>query len=125
VWPYNCEPIVAAGQALLVDDDFAIDDTISLTPTPGHSPCHCCVNIRSKGLEASVVGDLMHHMLQVREPDMSTVFDWDPKQAALSRRKFFSDSAGTGRFVLPIHFPHPTTGRIEADSKGFRYDFVR
>jgi metallo-beta-lactamase superfamily protein len=36
VWRFNCEPVVAAGQALLVDDDFALDDTFWLTPTPGH-----------------------------------------------------------------------------------------
>ena len=35
----NCLPIVEAGQALFVDDDYALDDTITLTPTPGHSPC--------------------------------------------------------------------------------------
>ena len=45
----NCLPVVEAGQALLVDDDYALDDTITLTPTPGHSPCHCCVNIFSAG----------------------------------------------------------------------------
>jgi len=28
VWRFNCEPVVAAGQALLVDDDFTLDDTI-------------------------------------------------------------------------------------------------
>ena len=28
VWRFNCEPVVAAGQALLVDDDFQLDDTI-------------------------------------------------------------------------------------------------
>jgi glyoxylase-like metal-dependent hydrolase (beta-lactamase superfamily II) len=125
VWPFNCEPVVAAGQALLVDDDYALDDTFWLTPTPGHSPCHCCVNIRSRGQQAIVVGDLMHHALQCREPDWSTVFDWDPAQAAQSRKKFLNDTAGTGRFVLPIHFPHPTTGLIEADGARFHYRFVR
>jgi len=126
VFPYNCAPIVEAGQALLVDDDFALDDTFTLQPTPGHSPCHCCVHIRSRGAHAVVVGDLMHHALQCLEPDWSTVFDWDAKQAAQSRRKFLSESAGTGRFVLPIHFPHPTTGLIEADgSVRFHYRFVR
>ena len=109
----------------LVDDDFALDDTFWLTPTPGHSPCHCCVNIRSRGQHAVVVGDMMHHALQCREPDWSTVFDWDPKQAAQSRRRFLGETAGTGRFVLPIHFPHPTTGLIEPDGKRFRYKFVR
>jgi glyoxylase-like metal-dependent hydrolase (beta-lactamase superfamily II) len=62
----NCLPVVEAGQALLVDDDYALDDTITLTPTPGHSPCHCCVNILSKGKRAVVAGDLMHHAIQCR-----------------------------------------------------------
>jgi glyoxylase-like metal-dependent hydrolase (beta-lactamase superfamily II) len=125
VWRFNCEPVVAAGQALLVDDDYALDDTLWLTPTPGHSPCHCCVNIRSGGQHAVIIGDLMHHALQCREPDWSTIFDWDPTLAALSRRRFLNDTAGTDRFVLPIHFPHPTAGRIEADGERFRYRFVR
>jgi glyoxylase-like metal-dependent hydrolase (beta-lactamase superfamily II) len=125
VWGYNCEPIVKAGQALLVDDDYQLDDTFSLTPTPGHSPCHCCVNIRSRGQHAVVIGDLMHHALQCREPGWSTIFDWDAKEAERSRRRFLTDTAGTNTFVLPIHFPHPTTGRIEADGDRFRYKFVR
>ena len=125
MWRFNCEPVVAAGQALLVDDDFALDDTMWLTPTPGHSPCHCCVNIRSGGQHAVVIGDLMHHALQCREPDWSTIFDWDPQQAARSRRRFLSDIAGTGVVVLPIHFPHPTAGLVEADGERFRYSFIR
>lgn len=88
VWNMNCLPIVEAGQALLVDDDYALDDTITLTPTPGHSPCHCCVNIFSKGQRAVVTGDMMHHALQCREPEWSTIFYIDAKQAAASRRGF-------------------------------------
>jgi glyoxylase-like metal-dependent hydrolase (beta-lactamase superfamily II) len=124
VWRFNCEPVVAAGQALLVDDDFALDDTITLTPMPGHSPCHCCVNIASRGQRAVITGDLMHHALQCREPDWSTVFDWDQAQAARSRRRFLTEVAGTGLVVMPVHFPHPTAGRVEADGKRFRYTFA-
>ncbi|MFL5155447.1 MAG: MBL fold metallo-hydrolase [Microvirga sp.] len=125
VWRFNCEPVVEAGQALLVDDDFALDDMVWLTPTPGHSPCHCCVNIRSGGERAVVTGDLFHHALQCREPQWSTIFDWDPKQAIASRRRFFGEVAGTGLLLLPIHFPAPTAGRLEADGERFRYSFVR
>jgi hypothetical protein len=46
-------------------------------------------------------------------------------EAARSRRKFLNETAGTGRFVLPIHFPPPTTGLIETDGERFRYKFVR
>jgi glyoxylase-like metal-dependent hydrolase (beta-lactamase superfamily II) len=125
VWRFNCEPVVAAGQALLVDDDYMLDDLVSLTPTPGHSPCHCCINIRSKGQRAVVTGDLMHHALQCREPEWSTIFDTDPVQAAQSRRSFLGSVAGTDTVILPVHFPAPTAGRIEADGDRFRYHFRR
>jgi hypothetical protein len=37
VFRFNCQPIVEAGQALLVDDGYQLDDTFWLVPTPGHS----------------------------------------------------------------------------------------
>ena len=123
VWRMNCLPIVEAGQALLVDDDYALDDTVTLTPTPGHSPCHCCVNIFSRGQRATVTGDMMHHALQCREPDWSTIFCFDPVQAAQSRRRFLASVADTDTIILPVHFPAPTAGRIEADGTRFRYRF--
>ena len=125
VWRYNCEPIVEAGQALLVDDDYTLDDTVWLTPTPGHAPCHCCVNIKSGGQRAVVTGDLMHHALQCREPDWSTIFDWDAKQAAVSRRKFLSEVAGTGHVRAADPFPVADDGTVEADGERFHYKFVR
>ena len=96
-----------------------------LSPTPGHSPCHCCVNIKSGGQRAVVTGDMMHHALQCREPEWSTIFDWDQKEAAASRRRFLGEIAGTGTFVLPIHFPNPTTGLVEPMGDGFDWKYVR
>jgi glyoxylase-like metal-dependent hydrolase (beta-lactamase superfamily II) len=125
VWTYNCRPIVEAGQALLVDDTYQLDDTFTLTPTPGHSPHHCCVDIRSRGQHAVVTGDMMHHALQCREPQWSTIFDTDQQQAARSRRQFLSKVADGPTLLLPIHFPAPTVGRIAADGERFRYNFVR
>lgn len=125
VWRFNCEPVVQAGQALLVDDGYMLDDMVWLTPTPGHAPCHCCVNIKSGGQRAVVTGDLMHHALQVREPDWSTIFDWDATQAAASRRKFLGEVADTPTLILPVHFPNPTVGRVTGDGDRFRYNFAR
>ena len=88
VWQQNCRPIVEAGRAELVDGNFALDDTIFLSESPGHSPHHYCVHIRSRGQEAVVSGDLMHHALQCREPDWSTIFCWDMALAAQTRRRF-------------------------------------
>jgi glyoxylase-like metal-dependent hydrolase (beta-lactamase superfamily II) len=122
-WSSNCRPIMEAGQALLVDDAFQLDDNFTLIPTPGHSACHYCVMIRSQGHQAIVTGDMMHHALQCREPDWSTIFDFDPVQAAQSRRRLLGLVADTGTFVLPVHFPQP--GLVSADGYRFRYAFVR
>ncbi len=89
VWTMNCEPIVEAGQALLIDESYSLDDTLFLSLSPGHTPYHCCVHIRSRGQEAIVLGDMMHHALQCREPDWSTGFCTEPLLAADTRWKFF------------------------------------
>jgi len=70
----NCLPVMEAGQALLVDTDFALDDLITAYPGARHTPGHYCINIHSGGQRAVVTGDLMHHPLQCREPDWSTIF---------------------------------------------------
>lgn len=123
VWQTNCLPVVEAGQAVLVDDHYEIDDYISLVPTPGHSPGHCCVRIRSNGMEALALGDLMHHPLQCREPDWSTPFCWDPDMAARSRRLVLNEAAEARTLLLPTHFPAPTAGYVDKDDQCFRYEF--
>jgi glyoxylase-like metal-dependent hydrolase (beta-lactamase superfamily II) len=124
VWTMNCEPIAAAGQALMVDDDYSLDDIVTLSLTPGHAPFHCCIDITSRGQRASVIGDLMHHALQCREPDWSTVFCADPAGAARSRRAFFERASEQGTILLPVHVPTPSAGRVRAEGDRFRWEFI-
>ncbi len=124
VWRDSCRPVVEAGQALLVDDDWELEDGIWLTPTPGHSPGHVCVNVRSRGRRAVFTGDLMHHALQCVEPDWSTCFCADPAMAAHSRRGVLEDVADTDTIVVPTHFPGPTAGRVVASGDAWRFRFL-
>ena len=124
VWRDSCQPVVEAGQALLVDDDWELEEGIWLTPTPGHSPGHVCVNVRSQGQRAVFTGDLMHHALQCVEPDWSTCFCADPEMAALSRRGILEDVADTDTIVVPTHFPGPTAGRVVASDDAWRFRFL-
>ena len=121
----NCLPIVEAGQAILVDDDYCLDDTVSLIATPGHSPHHCCVAVQSKGKKAIITGDLFHHAIQCCVPKWSSCFDWDAKQSAISRENFLGSVADTDVVILPIHFPKPTAGFICSAADAFHYRFKR
>lgn len=72
-----------------------------------------------------VAGDLMHHQIQCREPDGSAKPDWDARQLAVSRRKFFASVADTDTLILPIHFLAPTVGLIRPLGATFDDRFKR
>ena len=107
------QPIVDAGQALLVDDAFVLSNELSLIPTPGHSPGHVCVNLESQGQRAIFTGDMMHHCAQVLQPDWSSCFCFDVKQSAETRWQFFREHVNTDTLVIPTHFPGTTAGHIK------------
>ncbi|WP_205589595.1 MBL fold metallo-hydrolase [Chachezhania antarctica] len=124
VWQINCLPIMEAGQARLIDGAHEIDDHVRIEPSPGHSPGHYCVRIRSGALEAVALGDLIHHPLQCREPDWSTRYCWDPVMATESRRTLLAAAAQDRTLLLPTHFPGPTAGYVSQDGAGYAYSFL-
>jgi len=65
----------------LVDDDYQLDDTPVVTRSTPGPPLAIAASISARVAQhAIVVGDLMHHALQCREPDWSTVFDGIPSR---------------------------------------------
>jgi glyoxylase-like metal-dependent hydrolase (beta-lactamase superfamily II) len=118
-------PLKKTEQIVLVDDDHHFDDGISLEPCFGHSAGHVVVNIADKGAHGVVTGDVIHHQIQLRFPEMSTKADTDPDLARATRTALIEKLAGSGSLLLPAHFQTPTVGRIERAAKGFRYDPVQ
>ncbi len=118
-------PIVEAGQALLVDDEFVLNNELSLVPAAGHSPGHVCVSLKSQGHQALFCGDMMHHAMQCIEPQWSTNFCSDQAAAAATRLQFFSRYCKTDTLFIPTHFPAPTAGHVRADGDTYRFDFLK
>jgi glyoxylase-like metal-dependent hydrolase (beta-lactamase superfamily II) len=124
IWTDSALPLVESGHAHLVTMDARVDDDLSLIPTPGHTPGHVCVRLRSGGLEAIFIGDLMHHPIQCAEPGWSSCFCVDPQLAASTRRRLFESVADTSTIIVPEHFPYPTAGRIRSHGAAFRWEFL-
>ena len=112
-------PIVEAGQAVLVDDDYAIDEHLRFEPSRGHTPGHVCVRLTTPAGDAVFSGDLMHRTVQVAEPQWSSRFCADPAQAARTRQDFVERHADSGTLILPCHFPLP--GSIVRADGGLRF----
>jgi len=100
----SVKPIVDAGKADLVAGDARLSDEIALVPTPGHSPGHVSIHIRSDGEEALLTGDVAHHPCQMAHLDWSSTADSDPVQSAVTRRELFGRFADTATLVIGGHF---------------------
>jgi len=112
VFKDSVQPILDAGQAVAVDTHHVLNDEIQLEPTPGHTPGHVSVHLSSAGREAVITGDMMHHPVQIAEPDWSSKFCTDPAQATRTRRAFCSRYADRDVWILGTHFAPPTAVRI-------------
>ena len=113
-------PVFDAGLVDLVETEHRVCDEITLTPTLGHTPGHVSVRIASRGEEALITGDFIHHPCQMAHPEWSSTADDDPQRAERTRRDVFSRLAGTPVLLIGTHFVAPTAGRILRDGDAFR-----
>lgn len=116
-------PIVEAGQAVLVDNDYALDDEVWLEPTPGHTPDHVSVRLASNGAQAVVTGDMIHSPVQCVQPDWIMRADSDPELACSTRRAFLDRYCETDVWVCGSHFPAPSMGHIVPRDNGFWFQY--
>jgi glyoxylase-like metal-dependent hydrolase (beta-lactamase superfamily II) len=116
-------PVLAAGQAVFVDGDHAIEDRVRLEPLPGHTPGHVAVRLAGGGREAVMSGDLMHHPIQCAEPQWNSCFCVDAEQARATRRAFLERHADTDTLVMTAHFRTPGAGRIVRHGMAWRFAF--
>ena len=118
----SVQPVFDAGLADLVDADASVNDEVRLVPTPGHTPGHVSVAIRSRGEEAMITGDMIHHPCQIAYPDWSTTADSDQDWARDTRQAFLARHADTPVLIIGTHFAGPTAGRLVRDGDRYRLD---
>ena len=106
----------------MVETDETICDEIRLVPTPGHTPGHVSVMIQSRGEQALITGDFMHHPCQIAHPEWSTLADSDPVEAIQTRHSMFQRLAGTPVLIIGTHFSGVTAGRLVIDGDRYRLD---
>lgn len=117
-------PIVAAGRAEIVGNDYQLGDHVRLLPTPGHTDGHISFCFGKQRDELVMTGDLVHVPLQTRYPELSFSRDKDPALAAKTRRDFFERYCDTSTLCCTAHFPSPSAGRIKRWGDGYRLENI-
>ena len=118
----SVQPIFDAGLADLVPGTWQVDENVALLPTPGHTPGHVSVHVSSRGEEAIVTGDMIHHPCQVAHPEWSTTADVDQDWARETRKDFLARYADRPVLVIGTHFSGPTAGKLVRDGDSYRLD---
>jgi glyoxylase-like metal-dependent hydrolase (beta-lactamase superfamily II) len=123
-WDDSVQPILDAGQALVIDSDYEIEHGIHLIPAPGHTPGNVILHVSDGKESAYLIGDTIHHPLQIEHPDWSSSFCSDPNLSRVTRKEFLNTVAETDSLVMPAHFGTPTAVRITGDSTGYNFETV-
>ena len=115
-------PLLRAGLVQPVRGVTEFAPGLSFLPTPGHTPGHSAVMIRSSAGAIVIAGDVFHCPAQVEEPDWSHRADLDPVRARESRKRFLAQACEDEWLIAAGHFRDGWTfGRIARDRGGHRF----
>lgn len=92
--------------------------------SPGHTPGSTVVVVSSRGERALLLGDVVHSVVELCEPDWEAVFDLDPAAARATRNALADTAAGRGDLVTGPHFPGLRFGRVITTGGRRSFTFV-
>lgn len=113
-------PVIDSDLVDFVAIDHVVNDQVALVPSPGHTPGHVCVHVRSAGAEAVIGGDIAHTALQYAQPEFNSCFCIDGELARRTRRNFLETYAERPVLIINSHFP--TAGWIRRQGDAFKFD---
>lgn len=118
-------PILDAGLAEplgpLRSGRHEIDGVVALEPVPGHTAGQVAVRISSGGETGLITGDVLHHPIQGRHPEWSSMACEAPDVATETRRRVLGQVAAEDITLLPAHFD---PCRVRAGDGTFGFEFL-
>jgi glyoxylase-like metal-dependent hydrolase (beta-lactamase superfamily II) len=118
----SVNPYVQAGKFSTFDGSVELVPGVRSYPSFGHTVGHTSYMIESKGQKLLLMGDLIHvPAVQLDHPEVTIVFDTDPKEAAASRIRIFNQAASEHTLVAGAHLPFPGIGHLRASGKTYQW----
>jgi glyoxylase-like metal-dependent hydrolase (beta-lactamase superfamily II) len=78
---------------------------ISAHHSPGHTPGHYVVSVSSNGEAAYLLGDAVHHPLQLNDQGISFLSEAEPERALRVREELLTALQGRNVSIGMAHFP--------------------
>jgi glyoxylase-like metal-dependent hydrolase (beta-lactamase superfamily II) len=96
---YVVKPLRAAGVLSEVVAETTLmslptGETVTVVPTPGHTPGHQSVIVEGDGAQVVVTGDVLVHAVQLVSPSVEYVYEEDPALARATRKWLLTRASG-------------------------------
>jgi glyoxylase-like metal-dependent hydrolase (beta-lactamase superfamily II) len=117
------QPVIEAGLADLIEAGTRIADCLTLIDAAGHTIGHMAGVLESAGQGAVLVGDALHHPLQVLYPDRP-MQAFDPKQAQATRHQLLDLCVEKNYWLAPAHFRAPHLCKVRKDDGHYRMEWA-
>lgn len=118
-FPHNWDPIFATNRFDLVDGEPEIRPGIHLRRTPGHTPHHQSVILRSGGETLCFLGDVVPTAHHLPLPWIMG-YDVEPLVTLESKRALLAEAAAGDWQLVFEHDSQVGFGRVAHDAKGYR-----
>ncbi len=117
-------PAYEADRIEPVDGEGAVSPSLTMVPTPGHTPGHSSLLIASGGERLLITGDVAYHPAHIVRPEWRTFLEYDPAEAERSRRKVAELAIARDALVTGGHFGILTLGRLRRVETGYAWEAV-
>lgn len=106
------KPLERAGVLELIDGERDIAPGVTAIETPGHTPGHMSLVLRSQGEGMVISGDVLNSPMYVTEPERPFGPDLDQDTAIRTRVALVERIEAEGWRVASAHFPEPGFGAV-------------
>jgi glyoxylase-like metal-dependent hydrolase (beta-lactamase superfamily II) len=112
-------PLERQGLLVPVEMDAQIAPELCLQPAYGHTPGHCAVQVVGNGAGLLFLGDAVHHLVEVANPDLVSTGDYDRLAVPATRRRLLDLALAQNLIVIASHFDFPNAYRLSRSGTGY------
>ena len=117
-------PLAAAGDVRqIVVDGSEVLEGIRYLSVPGHSIDHAAIEVSSQGERAIFAGDIVHHPIEMSNPELISMFCEFPDAARKSRRWLLDYVADSRALFFSSHFPASSVGHVTRNGANYAWKF--
>lgn len=108
-----------------IDDEVEIVPGLVARPAPGHTPGSTIFLVQDQGERALLLGDTLHTVGELTEPEWVGMWDVDSVAAGIMREQIAEELMATGDPFAPAHFPDLAFGRLVTEEGMRKFRWMR